>query len=394
MNQKKILSILGNIIENDINNYPLTSPLNKFEFDSIRFIQFVVAIEEEFNIEIHDSDLLFTNFETIEMIFTTLEKYFNASVYKKVIICDCDNVLWQGIAGEEKIYINEKTITLQKKLIDLYNKGILICLCSKNEKINIDNAFEILDMPLNLDHVIISKVDYNDKIKNIKSISYDLNLSLDSFVFADDSDYEIGLVNSLLPEVETVKVNYDNLSFIDDINRYFETYQLDINRTQLYKDQKEREKEKLRFNSVEEYNNSLKTKITCAFATNEQAERISELSQRTNQFNLSGSRYSTNEVKDFVSNSSYGVIYLTVSDKYGDMGIVGAAIFKSINELVVIENFYLSCRVFGRGFEYFIIDMIKNINNNKIIYGIYKETNKNQRYSEFYEKNEIINYVE
>lgn len=394
MNKEKVLSILGEIMETDILEIPMNKSLTEFGLTSIRFIQFIIAVEEEFNIEVYNSDLLLSNFETIEMVFETLQKYFPLHSLKKVLICDCDNVLWHGISGEEEIYIDEKILTFQNQLITLCNSGILICLCSKNEKSTINEVFYTLDMPLKFEHIVLSKINHCDKVKNIKSIAEELNLSLDSFVFVDDSDYEIGLVNSLLPEIETVKINYDDSAFIDSINSYFRINKSNVNRTKQYRDQKEREKERQHFNSVEEYNDSLQTTIITTTANHEQAERISELSQRTNQFNLSGTRYSINEINDFINNDDYIVIYISVHDKYGDMGIVGASIIKLSNNSAVIESYYLSCRVFDRGFEYVMIETIKNIIGDKTLYGIYNETDKNRRYADFFKNNGVIHYAE
>lgn len=389
MDKAKILLILSYTLNADIDeirNYPNDKPLIEIGFTSMCFIRFIVTVEEEFNIEIYDSDLLLKNFQTIDLIFKTLHKYFEFDSVKKVLICDCDNVLWHGIAGEEEIYIDDKNIRFQNTLIQLYNNGVLICLCSKNEPTNIDNAFDLLYMPLSKEHITLSKVNLLYKFTNIKLIAAELNLSLDSVVFIDDSDYEIGLINALLPEVETIKVNYTDVAFIDEIKSKFTQQSSDINRTTLYKQQKEREKEKFRFDSIDEYNDSLNTEIVCTIAEIEQAKRIAELSQRTNQFNLSGTRYTSDEITEYINNDSYIVLYLSAQDKYGDMGIVGTSIikFEFENETAVIESFNLSCRVFDRGFEYVMIDTIKNLVGGKTLRGIYNRTDKNHRYVDFW----------
>lgn len=295
MNKEKILEVLENIIEINKEQLLKTSvdtKLTDLGLTSIQFIQFIVAIEEEFEIEILDSDLIMTNFETIEMLFSTLEKYFTSkSALKKVLICDCDNVLWHGISGEEEIYLDAAVLKFQETLIELYNRGILICLCSKNEPENVESVFNSLEMPLKKNHILISKINLTDKATNIKEIALELNLSADSFVFVDDSKYELDLVSSIIPDITTVLADYSNCDFIEKIKGFFDGSSTDINRTQQYRDQKEREKEKQRYASAEEFNASLKTEIKCETASPAQAARISELSQRTNQFNLSDVRY-------------------------------------------------------------------------------------------------------
>ncbi len=394
MDKEKILEVLGNII--DINKEQLLktsvdTKLTDLGLTSIQFIQFIVAIEEEFEIEILDSDLIMTNFETVEMLFSTLEKYFTPkSTLKKVLICDCDNVLWYGISGEEEIYIDAIILKFQETLIELYNRGILICLCSKNEPENIETVFNSLEMPLKKNHILISKINLTDKATNIKEIALELNLSADSFVFVDDSKYELDLVSSIIPDITTVLADYSNCDFIEKIKGFFDGSSTDINRTQQYRDQKEREKEKQRYASAEEFNASLKTEIKCETASPAQAARISELSQRTNQFNLSDVRYTEEEINYFIRDEGYCVYVLSASDKYGDMGLVGAAVVRKTENPVII-GFFLSCRVFGRGFEEHFLNQIKS-NFAVPMYGIYKRTDKNKRFEDFYSKNGVEIY--
>lgn len=394
MNKEKILEVLENIIEINKEQLLKTSvdtKLTDLGLTSIQFIQFIVAIEEEFEIEILDSDLIMTNFETIEMLFSTLEKYFTSkSALKKVLICDCDNVLWHGISGEEEIYLDAAVLKFQETLIELYNRGILICLCSKNEPENVESVFNSLEMPLKKNHILISKINLTDKATNIKEIALELNLSADSFVFVDDSKYELDLVSSIIPDITTVLADYSNCDFIEKIKGFFDGSSTDINRTQQYRDQKEREKEKQRYASAEEFNASLKTEIKCESASPAQAARISELSQRTNQFNLSDVRYTEEEINYFIRDEGYCVYVLSASDKYGDMGLVCAAVVCKTENPVII-GFFLSCRVFGRGFEEHFLNKIKS-NFAVPMYGIYKRTDKNKRFEDFYSKNGVEIY--
>ena len=391
MNKEKIMSILGSLVgigENELSAYSMDTKLTDLGLDSIKFIQFVVEIENEFGIEILDSDLLLSNFETLENLFSTLEKYFNERFpVKKVIVCDCDNVLWMGIAGEEKTHIEKSNQVLHDALSLLYKKGVLICLCSKNDEADIDKAFNDPNMKIQKDKFIASKINFEDKVTNLKEISSELNLSLDSFVFLDDSDYELGLVNTFLPEVYTIKADYNNLSFIDELENIFSSNESNMDRTKLYKEQKNREKEKNKFTSIDDYNESLQTKIVFHYDIKEESPRVSELSQRTNQFNLSGHRYSTEEIESIAVSVSLHFLTLSVSDKYGDMGIIGAAIYEQQENAVIIRAFYLSCRAFGRKFENCMIDEIKKVQ--KDVYGIYKETEKNIKYKLFYPNNGV-----
>lgn len=399
MDIEKIYQILSTILEKDveeIEELPMQTKTEDIGLDSLKFISFIVTIEEEYDIEISDEDLTVEKFATLGHIFAMMKKYLdngNTHVLKKVIVCDCDNVLWHGVAGEEELRINSGNIRLQEELVELYHKGILICLCSRNEPINIDEAFDTLDMTLKREHIILEKIGLKDKKSYIEEIAHELNLCEDSFVFIDDSDYELGLIRTCVPQVTTIKADYNHLAFITEIVLLFQKY--DENRTdhtKLYREQKEREKVRGDFKTVEEYNESLNTSVICDKVTIEQAGRISELSQRTNQFNMSGMRYGTGEILNLLNNEQYFVIQVSVTDCYGDMGIVGAAVI-IVRECVWIENLYVSCRALGRNIEIKLLNYIRAIAGKREVYGKYIETEKNRRYKEFYVHNKVKIYV-
>lgn len=387
----KMLEILSKILEIDIDillKTPATTKLSELGISSIQFIQYIVALEEEFNIEISDDDLIMSSFETIESACNTLNKYFAPNTpVKKVLICDCDNVFWHGIAGEENLSLDVATRGFHNLIKDLYNNGVIICLCSKNTYDNIITAFQSLNISIDIGKMAITKINFLDKATNIKSISSELNLSTDSFVFVDDSKYELDLVSNFIPDISTVHADFSNLDFINKIRSYFSSEPSEINRTQQYIAQKKREKDKLHVKTIEEFNNSLNTVAECRISRALDASRIAELTQRTNQFNLSAFRYTTDEICNFINSDDYIVYSLSVSDKYGDMGIIGAAIvYKSDPALII--GFYISCRAFDRHFENKLLDYIKN-NLKTQISGVYNKNNKNIRFNSFYSDNNI-----
>ena len=219
-NKEKILGLLAEATDRtlaEILSFDKGINIKDLGLDSLEFIQMVVRFEEEFGVEVYDSDLVMSNFQTVDALLQTLQKYLPDGTLKKVLICDCDNVLWNGIAGEENIFVDEKKIQFQNVLLELYNNGILLCLCSRNLQESIDQAFADLRMPLKKENIVRSKINLENKANNIRAISNELNLSTSSFVFVDDSDYELGLVNTLLPEVKTVKANYGDMTFLDEI---------------------------------------------------------------------------------------------------------------------------------------------------------------------------------
>lgn len=379
----------------DIMKMPESTNLKDLGMSSLQFIQFIITIEDKYGFELADSDLAMSKFESLNSLLMTLEKYIQGNkLIKKVLICDCDDCLWHGVAGEEKVYIDSSATCLQNKLIELYNRGFLICLCSKNQPENIDTVFQTVRMPLEAMHILSAKVNFRSKVDNIRDIATELNLKLDSFVFLDNSDYEIGLINTMLPEVTTIKVDYTQDIFvtINMLDAVCSNTEGNTNHTKLYREQKLRERDKNRYTSVEEYNNSLHTICVCELASYEQAERIAELSQRTNQFNLSNTRLREYDVRRLLEDESYLVISLVARDKYGDMGLIGAAVVH-IDKISVIEAFFLSCRVFDRGFENIILRMVKEHVKGEL-WGIYNKTEKNQRFVNFYVENGVKCYEE
>lgn len=392
MNREKITALLGGVLNRPASEIAVLSPeldLTTVGLTSIQFIQFIVAVEEAFNIEVRDSDLLFSNFKTVGQIYQTLAGYFKTkpAPVKKVLICDCDNVLWQGVAGEEPLQLTNENIALQKALVNLYNQGVLLCLCSKNQPQNIEMAFKTLDMPLKPEHIILKKISFHNKAESILQIAKELNLLPESFVFLDDDPRETEAVAAVLPRVATVLANQTNPSFTAQIQGLFGTNTTGQNRTELYREQKQREKARQQFGTVEEFNRSLNTKIICEPARPEQLERIAELTTRTNQFNLAGGRFTTNELAKFFSQQNYGIYTVSITDRLGDMGIIGAALVTT-GDRNIITNFYLSCRAFGRGAEQVLLNALK-ANYPGQLYGVYRKTEQNKLFADFYTKNGV-----
>lgn len=386
---KKIINLIVNTVEikeeekkNKLSRDSLL--IEDLGMTSLQFIALVVGLEKTFNIEFKDSDLSHDNFKTISDIEEIVKNYVNNKhiIRRKCLILDCDDVLWKGVSGEEKILIDENVLKFQKLLIELYNKGVVLCLCSKNDVHNIRAAFSDQRMILTMEHIVDYQINRTDKATNIAKISAFLNISFDSIVFADNSEYELGFIRANIPDICAIKVDYNDMQFIENISKIFSgSYTALENRTLAYKEQKEREKAKSKYNSISEYNESLHTNIICRLANEQDIKRVVELSQRTNQFNLSSIRYSEEEIIDHLSNSNIRILVLCVSDIYGDMGLIGMSV-TNIQEKT-IEAFCLSCRAFDRGFEFVLLDETKNLVKGEIA-GIYVDNGKNTRFSGFY----------
>ena len=389
MNKEKIINLLVEELEipySELSEHK--GYLTDIGLTSLKFISFIVKLEQEFDIEILDSDLLLDKFTTLENLFDTLKKYFApSSSMKKCLILDADGVLWKGVSGEDDILIDSDVLKFQTLLEDLYQKGVMLCVCSKNEEFLINDSFNDPDMLLTKEHLVYTVANRQDKVTNIKSIVKALNISFDAVVFVDDSDYELGFVSANLPEIECIKFDYSDMSVIKTISEFFSKIAptTSLNRTQLYIEQKEREKDKLKYTSIDEYNKSLLTEVTIERADEKCIERLSELSIRTHQFNLSAKSYTAEDLHNMLTNDTYSIFTLRVRDKYGDMGIIGMAILKED----LIEAFMISCRAFDRGLETLLLEKLKSTTL-KTLQGVYTPTNKNKRFAEFYAENGVI----
>ncbi len=389
MDKGKILECLAQVLETDaaeLARLEETASLQEVGMTSISFIQFVVAVEDAFSLEVRDSDLLMEKFQTLGDVYQTLSAYLDSpGPMKKCLALDCDNVLWRGISGEEPIRLDSRALALQRTLLELVDRGVLLCLCSRNEDAFVRASFAHPDMLLREEHIAAARVNRGNKADNLLAMAAELHLTADSFVFLDDSDYELGLVRSLLPEVVCVKAEQASIQWLAELSALFPAESAgERNRTVLYREQKEREKTKRLYDTVEEYNRSLQTVCRCAPATEQELPRLAELSQRTHQCNLADTHYTREELAALREDPRYILLALSAADVYGDMGLVGLAVVRDD----VIEGFMLSCRVFDRDFEQALLSAVRE-KAGPSLRGVYRATAKNTRYRDFYERNGV-----
>ena len=386
-NKDEIKSILSDILGCPTEEITDEIPLSDLGYDSLKFISTVVEIESKYGIEVLDSDLLPDNFKDVLSICETLKKYFeDKQKLYKCVITDCDGVLWRGISGEssdESAYTDESTEEFCKLLRGLRGKGVLLAICSKNERANIDAMLS--GIPVSPDDFAIIEADTPDKSDSISYILHEFGFSAENAVYIDDSDAEIEYVKNKIPEITVLKADYSG-NLTERLSAMFSSLPESnaIDRTSKFREQKEREKVHRNTSSPEEYNRILDTKIVCNKAVKGDASRLSELSQRANRFNLTGARYTEDEIVNILINKSYSIYKLCADDKFGDMGLVAMAIVHGD----IIENFIMSCRVFGRGFENELLERIKSDNSDSII-GLYHPTGKNDYCKDFYKDNGV-----
>jgi len=328
-------------------------------------------------------------FEYVKPIFLSI-----AGKIKKALIFDCDNTLWKGVLGEDgfdniKIYQE-----IQYLALDLANRGVIIGLCSKNNPEDIDKVLEKHpDMIIRDSDIVIKEVNWNNKASNLKSIAKSLNIGIDSLVFIDDSSFETDLIKKELPEVTVFQVPKKQFKYgmmVRKLNNLFynpsETKE-DGRRVKIYKEQLQRTKSEESIGSIEDYLATLDLMLKVYIDDITQAARISQMTQKTNQFNLTTKRYTEGEIIALIKKESSTVISINVQDKYGDHGLTGLAILD--NTQSIIDTLLLSCRVLGRNIEYQFMDVIVDIaKRNKLVElsAAYIKTNKNHQVVDFYEK--------
>ena len=325
---------------------------------------------------------------------------------KKVLILDLDNTLWGGVLGEEgwnQVQLSEEGVgrifvDFQKKIKQLKEIGILLVSCSKNNITDVKEMFEKHpDMQLCWDDFILHRIDWKRKSEHIADIAETLKLGLDSMVFIDDSEQERELIKQTFPQVEVPVFPKDisllNQWFVTDVVYPFflkkhltnedkektTQYQRNINRSEIQKKM-----------NYDEFLYSLQIHLKIYEPTKDQIVRVAQLTQKTNQFNLTGKRYSDIEILKMKNDTKFIIFICEYEDKFGKEGIIGCAILQIENEKAVIDSFLLSCRVLGRNVENdFLKHILQSLKQNGIcsVKGIYNETAKNIIAKDFYLKN-------
>jgi FkbH-like protein len=322
---------------------------------------------------------------------------------RKCLILDLDNTLVGGILGEDgfdgikigKTYPGSAFTNFQRSILNLYNRGIILGICSKN---NIEDVTEVLDkhpdMVLRSKHFSIIKANWQDKATNITNISKELNIGQDSLVFVDDNPFEINLVKTKLPDVKVIQLPKDPTSYADIIDSLgvFDSLSYsseDKKRTKMYQEEVKRKNFKENFTNLDDYLSTLAMELEIKKNDPFSSPRIAQLCQRTNQFNLTSKRYTEGEIKSYIEDKSVDVFSVRLKDKFGDMGIIGAAIVKYESEKAIIDSFLLSCRSLGRGVENaflrYCLDEIKK-RGCKFVNSYYFKTKKNKQVEKFFDE--------
>jgi FkbH-like protein len=326
------------------------------------------------------------------------------SYFHKALVLDGDNTLWGGVVGEdllEGIQLGPHEAPgsifwqVQNELLALEQRGVLLCLCSKN---NPGDVAEVLEhhpgSVLHARNFILQKVNWQDKPANLREIAEELNLGLDSLVFLDDSPFECEAVRTQLPAVRTFQVPArlsEYPALLGEIKELFLAGGLSADgrsRTEQYRQRAMAEDLKAKAASQEEYLASLGLKVNLARNGRGQIRRISELSLKSNQFNLTTRRYSEMEVQGLMESPDHTVYALSVSDRFGDAGLTGVLVMHWQGATAQVEAFFMSCRVIGRGIETAIWGaMLEDARSKgcRILAAEYRPTPKNAQVASFFD---------
>jgi FkbH-like protein len=319
----------------------------------------------------------------------------------KCVVLDLDNTLWGGVIGDDGvdgIALNahgdgEAFYRLQIYLKELLHRGILMAVCSKNEMSNALLPFEKHpDMVLKRSDISAFLANWNDKAENIRTVRDILNIGLDSMVFLDDNPFERNLVRGVLPEVIVPELPEDPADYVRAISELnlFETTTFskeDVNRADLYRAEAERREAQASFANADEFLKSLDMRIVVARFDPFHLPRIAQLIQRSNQFNLTTHRYSEADCEALMKNPQVTPLYVKLSDRLGDHGLIGVIVLEPENDALRIRDWLMSCRVLARGVEQTLMNMVvEKAREHRLakVCGEYIRTAKNQMVEDFF----------
>jgi FkbH-like protein len=330
----------------------------------------------------------------------------------KAVVVDLDNTLWGGVIGEDGMagikigpeYPGAAYQALQRALLDISRRGILLAICSKN---NLDDAMEALEkhpgMLLRPKDFAAIRINWTDKAQNLREIAQELNIGIDSLAFLDDNYFEREQVRGAFPEVTVIDVSQNPMEYAAAVRDcpVFERLTLsaeDQNRTTMYAEQRSRSEAEESFQTKEDFFRYLEQEADLEPVNELTLARVAQLTQKTNQFNLTTRRYTEQQIVDFTTRPDWHVFSIKVRDRFGDHGLVGVAIAHDQTEgdhgkLCEIDTFLLSCRVIGRTVETALLAYIADSARRrgcKRLVGWFFPTKKNAAARDFYQQHGLV----
>jgi FkbH-like protein len=321
---------------------------------------------------------------------------------KKCLMLDLDNTLWGGVVGEDGVGglkieegdpVGEAFRELQRVLLDIKARGILLALVSKNNPEDVEEAFATVEMPLTRADFAAKRVNWEYKPLNIESIAAELNIGIDSVVFVDDNPAECELVRQTLPEVAVIGLPEDPADYADLLLQswYFDKLTLteeDASKTKQYLENAARTEHLRDTVDLSTYLESLGTNVEIGAASEKELARLHQLFSKTNQFNLTTKRYPLSQLQEFAESEEWLFEWIRVRDNFGDLGLVGTYLVNLGAQAPEIDSFILSCRALGREIETAACNRIKQKvfeRRAESLFARFSPTLKNRPAQSFYE---------
>jgi FkbH-like protein len=321
----------------------------------------------------------------------------------KALVVDLDNTLWGGVIGEDGMqgiklgaeYPGAAYQALQRAMLDLARRGILLAICSKN---NLDDAMEAIEkhpgMLVRPKDFAATRINWTDKAQNLREIAHELNIGVDSLAFLDDNPFEREQVRAALPEVTVIDLPQNPLEYARAVRDcpVFERLAVsaeDQQRTAMYAEQRERVNAEQTFQSKEDFFRFLEQEAELEPVSDLTLARVAQLTQKTNQFNLTTRRYTEQQIAEIAARPGWHIFSIRVKDRFGDHGLVGVAIAHDQGEQCQVDTFLLSCRVIGRTVETALLaHLAKSAAERgcKRLAGWFLPTKKNAPARDFYEQ--------
>jgi FkbH-like protein len=282
----------------------------------------------------------------------------------KVLVLDCDQTLWTGVCGEDGplgIGIDSPRRALQELAVALHDRGVLLCLCSRNNEEDVAEVFaRRTDMPLSREHIAAERINWASKAENLRSLAAELRLGLDSFVVLDDDPVVCAEMQAGCPEALVLQLPTDPAEiprFLAHVWAFdlLETTAEDRERTLLYRQDRQREQMRGEAPTLAGFLAGLDLTVSFPGLTPERLPRVAQLTQRTNQFNATTIRRSEPEIRELCGPGGCESLLVEVRDRFGEYGLVGVVFWRSTAGALRVDTLLLSCRALGRGVEHRVL---------------------------------------
>lgn len=371
--------------------------------NDINYLSSRIGLNTWFDVSLWHLGKYAVSLEAIPELASNISQIINAILgkTKKCLVLDLDNTCWGGVIGDDGlggIQIGSETAmaeafsAFQSYAKSLKDRGITLAVCSKNNFTTAQEGFDHPESILKFSDFVSFKANWEPKHLNIAQIAREINIGTDSLVFVDDNPVEREIVSSQLPSVSVPNIGDDIINYIKHIdhNGFFETISLspdDIKRNEYYKDNEKRQAEKAKFESYDDFLASLDMEAIIKPFEDVYLDRITQLTNKTNQFNLTTKRYTAGEISVAAADSSRVNLYGKLVDKHGNNGLIAVSMGYIEGTTCHIDLWLMSCRVLKRDMEQAMLDQFVAVCRDKgvtQVIGHYFRTAKNEMVAELY----------